>query len=558
MLETTMNTEFKPGTNLKGDMVTADWRFLLPTLEYENIGVIGIPPISTLSVLSKMSNNVFLIISESEKASAMEIFQTRQELANCSMMTFNETVGGVIQKDSLDLIVISESSLVRKLLKQSEYFLDLISLLNSNGILYFVIENPLRHLLYRKALSSFSEMGFYSHRIYYLAPPVGRMQSAVFLKEKELRRYLFSKISYNSTLKNLITKIAGILYGSYPRALVFCKSKNNTKETLPDYLLQIAEKTGLNISKYKWGLSAGGRYNAKKILFFLSHNQTSIPHILIKLTRSSEFNSRLENEYRILSFLKKNTILSENSFPEPLFIGYHQNLAVVGQSVIRGIPFKNQSNGTADSPIARKAIDWITQLGVNSLEENAVSTELVFENLIQLLERFRQIYSISQELQKFLYTQIKSIKKMSDFFPLVFQHGDPGYWNMILNDKMEIAVIDWEAGEPQGMPLWDLFYFIKTYGSWVARKSNGTTGSLESFRQLFLSKTELGNMLINATQHYCMRINLDTSFVEPLFYTCWMHRALKEATRLNLDALDDGHYFNLVNLVVKHRESLIL
>jgi hypothetical protein len=48
---------------------------------------------------------------------------------------------------------------------------------------------------------------------------------------------------------------------------------------------------------------------------------------------------------------------------------------------------------------------------------------------------------------------------------------------------------------------------------------------------------------------------LDPALVEPLFYTCWMHRALKEATRLQPDRLESGTYVRLLRLCVARRDA---
>ena len=48
--------------------------------------------------------------------------------------------------------------------------------------------------------------------------------------------------------------------------------------------------------------------------------------------------------------------------------------------------------------------------------------------------------------------------------------------------------------------------------------------------------------------------DLDPELVEPLFYTCWMHRALKEATRLHPARLEEGHYASLLFRCIEQRD----
>jgi len=52
-----------------------------------------------------------------------------------------------------------------------------------------------------------------------------------------------------------------------------------------------------------------------------------------------------------------------------------------------------------------------------------------------------------------------------DEIPLVFIHGDFAPWNIKQVSANELAIIDWEDAEPEGLPLWDLchFYFIQVH-----------------------------------------------------------------------------------------------
>ena len=104
------------------------------------------------------------------------------------------------------------------------------------------------------------------------------------------------------------------------------------------------------------------------------------------------------------------------------------------------------------------------------------------------------------------------------------------------------------------MPLWDIFYFLKTYASLAAQKE-GIQDSLKAFDEQFVKPTPFGSMLIKVAQQYCEALDIDPRFIEPLFYTCWMHRSLKEATRLTEGELKTGHYFNLLKRSMEAKET---
>ena len=145
--------------------------------------------------------------------------------------------------------------------------------------------------------------------------------------------------------------------------------------------------------------------------------------------------------------------------------------------------------------------------------------------------------------------QIEIIRQSQEPFPLVFQHGDPGTWNILVTSEKHIAFLDWEAAEPEGIPLWDLFYFLRSFGVGIA-KLNGVPDRLQGFEQQFLKNSDFSQLLIDASDTYCDAIGLPKKFVRPLFYTCWMHRALKESTRFNENELESGHYVNLLRLCI--------
>jgi hypothetical protein len=88
----------------------------------------------------------------------------------------------------------------------------------------------------------------------------------------------------------------------------------------------------------------------------------------------------------------------------------------------------------------------------------------------------------------------------------------------------------------------------------VAR-AGGRTTRLGALRRELLADGPVNRLLAAGVERHCADIGLDRELVEPLFVTCWMHRALKEATRLSPVRLDAGHYVNLLRLSLDHADS---
>jgi hypothetical protein len=323
----------------------------------------------------------------------------------------------------------------------------------------------------------------------------------------------------------------------------------------PAYLRQIASAAGVSINQHRWGLSARGEYRSRKVLFFLFDRAAETPEYIVKMTRDSALNVRLENEGRALEWLAEQGIGDRETLPQVVFQGHHHDLAIVGETVIDGVPFEQRSSGAADCPLAGAAARWLTELGVATADTSAASPLEVAEALSTLFERFAQIYTLTPAQYDFLAGQISMIRRSRSRIPLVFQHGDPGTWNIWVTPSERVAFLDWEAAEPQGMPLWDLFYFVRTYGAWAMRA--GSSGDvMKGFARQFLSASPFQQLLIAATEQYRAQVGVPAELIEPLFYTCWMHRALKESTRLTAGNLERGHYFSVLSACIERPDAL--
>jgi hypothetical protein len=344
----------------------------------------------------------------------------------------------------------------------------------------------------------------------------------------------------------------GFFYGG-PRA------ESGTRP--PRYLRSIAREAGIDLDNYGWGLSARGAYSSRKMLFYLfDRDQDSggaQPNIIIKMVRDPIFNYRLENEAQSLQLLVEKGHHDPEVLPEVLFSGHHAGLSIVGESIIEGVPFRQKSRATADCPYGRAALDWFVDLGAATADTQAAPPSEIGAALTQLLQRFVEIYRPTSEQHDFLAGQIAKLGGSETAVPLIFQHGDPGPWNMLVTPRGRVAVLDWEAAEAAGMPGWDLFYFMRSYSLDAARKL-GVNKRLIGFKQQFLDDTPLSRLYIKTMARYCQRTGLDGRLIEPLFYTCWMHRSLKESMRLEPAKLGQGHFVNLIWWCREHRESATL
>lgn len=614
MLSRTLATTFAPGINRKHDLAGANWTYLLPSLELEHIVSVGVPPQTTLTTLSRISKQVTIVCDGAEESRRALDVTGKGHSQQVAVIQY-DGCGLPMADESIELLLIANRAGLLKISSVRSLREELQRVLNIEGFLYFEL-SPLTRIFQRKALRVIARQ-FGEPQLFWLTPWHGEMQTAVPVSDRRtIDRFLHRKLhspSLNvSVLKHMIRRQMPSQNGSGPGGVTSSKRKEGGLQTdllaqararlqgalrgvaartvsaatkvekwllkrnrlvrrqggfisveaavqaqkPPRYLRSIAQSAGIEIEDYRWGFSARGRYSSRKLLFFLfqpggRNNASHGSNYIVKMVRDSSFNRRLENEYQALVTLEQKGI---GGIPKAVFHGHHKGLAIVGESLVEGVPFRRKADATAECDYTRAAVDWLTHLGMATACSSAESPRQVALGLGELLERFAELYRPPEDEHAFLSAQIETISRSQEAFPIVFQHGDPGAWNIFVTRDKEVAFLDWEAAEPQGMPLWDLFYFLRSVSTWAARE-NGIRDTLQGLSDQFLADGPMGRFIVESTESYCQRVGLPWLFIEPLFYTCWMHRALKQATSLRVAELAGGHYVNLLRLTIRERQK---
>ena len=572
MLKMTMSTTFVPGTNLKGEVAGANWTYLLPSLETERIVCIGIPQSAALLTLARLAQSVVVLCSGRAQAQkAEEKAAGKQNLANVRFVVDEKTSWQSLPENSVDLVWLVNWRSIWQLGRRDEKRLTLQRLLKSDGLLYLEW-NGIARRLFGDHIMAELERVFGARQTLWLTPTLGRMETAVPIDDKKTTRHFLRHNLYGlSRVQALDRSLKSRSISRLERALMrhralgplvrrfgalIGQTDTGSSGPPPQYLQHVAQESGVSLRDYRWGLSARGKYSSRKVLFFLFEGESEAPRYIVKMTRASNFNARLENEYRALALLQEKGVGDAATLPRPVFIGHHAGLAIVGETIVEGVPFRKRTKATADCPYGVAAANWLTELGATTADPTLATPAEAAARLRQLFADFVNIYRLTPAQHAFLERHINTIANSEAPFPLVFQHGDPGTWNIMVTPNDQVAFLDWEAAEPKGMPLWDLFYFLRSYCTWAARLQ-GTRDTLAAFTRQFLAESSLTPFLIESTRRYCERVQLAEHLVEPLFYTCWMHRALKEATRLAPDKLQQGHYFNLLQVSMEKRNESI-
>lgn len=549
VLENTRRSRFLPGSNLKGEPAGAAWVFLLDRLELGRTLCLGSLPPTSLSMLAPLADEVMVWEPRSHQRRALRRWIESSEYRNLSVAA-RPQAAWQLHELRADLIVRA-----RRHPGWSEVALQVF--LRSEARSYCETEE---HLGWRVPCPQQHDMrpGEPGSSWLRLMPSRGQIRSAVPLGDSRTQRYFVRQQMWGTTSRlPLLGRVQRVLArGPLPapwrgRLAVLHGKHFDGSTRLPAYLRQLAQQQGFDFERHRWGFWARGEYLSQKVLFYLFPDAEDTPDAVVKLVRHARFNGRLENEFRALRRLHELSPELRRHVPQALFLGHPGNLAAVGESMVQGRPFTHHTDGSSGCPFAQQAVQWLTDVAYATAQP--VAPARVAEALAELLSQFQSIYHLESGELGFLQEQISRIAASPRAFPVVAQHGDPGPWNLFVRPEGDVVFLDWEGAEERGMPLWDLFYFLRSYV--LLGRVRGLQSRLETFSHTFLQESPLSSWVLGKVDGYCERLGLDRDLVEPLFFTCWMHRGLKESARLRPAGLGQGRFLQLLRHCMAQRES---
>jgi SAM-dependent methyltransferase len=544
-----------PASNARGVLAAIDWRFLVGDDGRENLLLLGSPPAAALEALAATGRRIVVALS----APAF------QRLADVALppLPRNVQIVQLARGDALPFgngtfgLIVATMTAHDAPHRTSFLISELARVLSSRGSAY-IEGSALAAGRVARSWKRHAAVGDLSIRRFWIVRQRGELRAAIpFQDIRALGAMFFRDVFYGrSSLGRLLSPVAGWLarrgllhHVLTSRALILGRA---TPAAQPfQQLVQLAERHGLDLSGHRSALLARGSYDSNKLTVYFVDRLRRRPDVIVKITRTPVFNHRLETEYEALHRFRRLAAVPRGTYPGAFFLAAQNGLAVLAQEMIAGAPFRARTTAQPDCLVAHDAIGWITRVGRESVT-SVPSTDLG-ARFGSLLEQVAALYALGPAERRFLETQVAAAGEFGGQVPMVFRHGDAGTWNVVVTDANKAAFLDWEVAEPAGPPLWDLFDFLRSFGVWIGRV-HGQRDPSATYKTAFLGDGPLATLQAAAVRRYCVDVGLSPRLVEPLFYSCWMQRAVREAA-WTTRRLEDGTYIKLLRLCVRQRGS---
>lgn len=268
------------------------------------------------------------------------------------------------------------------------------------------------------------------------------------------------------------------------------------------------------------------------------------PEFVVKIFRdTADTLARMNNECNILTMLSNNKKVGD-SVPKVICSGVYENHAFLVQSVVNGIsmPLKLEQSGFPVFSVMKShlhaVLEWLVHLcgiqpGLNDVGKH---------NLLDEFERFTLFDESQFRNNRFLAEIEARIPKPK----LCLQHTDLSRQNILCTGNTKILkVIDWTDAKLDGMPFYDLFYFMANYVA-IARKKTGLQSLLSVFDYFFFTKNSYSGLIRSTVESYCEKTGICVDDAVFWFGLFLIRHTLFEAEKLK-KSLKNGYMpkFNL-------------
>jgi aminoglycoside phosphotransferase len=134
------------------------------------------------------------------------------------------------------------------------------------------------------------------------------------------------------------------------------------------------------------------------------------------------------------------------------------------------------------------------------------------------LERLRSLVPWSGEELRLLERTQELVAPLGALeLPLVFEHGDLSHPNVMSQGNGGVGVVDWELAVPQGLPTYDLFFFL-TYAAFALQNARTNNEYVAAFHTAFFGRSAWAQPYI---VDYAEQLRLPQLALIPLFVLCW-------------------------------------
>jgi hypothetical protein len=278
-------------------------------------------------------------------------------------------------------------------------------------------------------------------------------------------------------------------------------------------------------------LVTGGPRSVSKVVLLAFAEPSPTPLVAVKAPRVDEAAAGVRREGAALASLAGDRGRPIPGVPRILFRREIDGVPLVGETALAGRPLESLLASRSLRGWSLKVADWLATLADGS---TVVPADHWRETIVEpVLCRFVELFG--RVADRGLLRECEGIVRAIGALPRVSEQRDFGPWNVLVTPAGELAVLDWESAEVDGLPVLDLLYYL-TYASFNVDRAYDTDTRLASYHRSLDPSTRTGAVRRECLARYLDALGLEETAMAPLRVLLWLIHAPSEFRHAAADA----------------------
>lgn len=283
---------------------------------------------------------------------------------------------------------------------------------------------------------------------------------------------------------------------------------------------------GARPAAYRTALITGGSRDVNKVVALVFAGASRRPSLAVKFARVSAAVPGLKREAHALARLELLPGGRIDGVPRLLFEAPTVANALV-ETYVPGAAMTTQLTRRTFGELATTATEWLCRLadGATSAGPDDWWPRIVEPALDRFDREFGRI--ADPALVRETLDRLRAVGRL----PVVPEQRDFAPWNLRVDDRGRLGVLDWESAEPNGLPALDLVYFL-AYLAFDIENAITSGRPLETYRLLFDKRTPIGAVATECMARYSDALALRETDLIALRLLAWLIHTPSDYRRL--------------------------